>query len=502
MADVVLTGLAANDPVPGEYVEVAFSQGPSSAATGVYHALVIGNLLSSGAAATDTLYGPDTPVSMLSANDAAQLFGEGSELHRMIVRFMKINPTTPFYAIAVPENGSADPATGTITILGTATLPGTLRIFVGDEFVDVGFATGDTPTVIAGNAVIQINARGSWPVTASNVAGVITTTTKQKGLRANFVRYFARVQPFTGTGVTVTPNVSTLVSGGTADDDISSVLPVIASRRFYYIAPAANDATQLGLLFGQVNAQAAPVIGIRQRVIAGSVDTLANTITLVDSLNGARAEVAWLQESDMPPCEIAAHMAAVYSLEEAPTVPLLNLNFYGQSDGQLWNIKAPLSGFVPSRSQVFAALNAGVTPIGVQGSRTYLVKRITTRYKSGAVLDYRIRDSHKVTICDRYADGLISKAALQLRGKSIGDDPKKNEPTPGANVTTPRVVKAMIDGLTDVFAGNDLLQNVPVIKSQTQVLRDSSNRSRMGAKVPLQPIDILDQLAMRVDQVA
>jgi phage tail sheath gpL-like len=127
---------------------------------------------------------------------------------------------------------------------------------------------------------------------------------------------------------------------------------------------------------------------------------------------------------------------------------------------------------------------------------------VTNRYKSGAVLDYRIRDPHKVLVCDRYADSLISKAALQMRGKEIGDDPKKNEPTPGPRVVTPRVVKAMIDGVTDFYSGNDLLQNASVIKSQTLVLRDSGNRTRMGAKVPLQPIDILDQLAFRVDQVA
>jgi phage tail sheath gpL-like len=156
----------------------------------------------------------------------------------------------------------------------------------------------------------------------------------------------------------------------------------------------------------------------------------------------------------------------------------------------------------PTRSQIFAALNAGVTPIGVRGARTYLVKRVTTRYKSGALLDYRIRDPHKRLICDRYADALISKAALQMRGKEIGDDPKGNEPAGGPRVVTPRVVKAMIDALTSLFGGNDLLQNVPEIKAQTSVLRDTSNRTRMGARVPLQPIDILDQMAFRVDQIA
>lgn len=502
MADIVLTGLAANDPVPGEYVEVAFSQGPSSLATGTDKVLFMGGMLSSGVGSASVVYGPDSAVPMTSADDAALLFGLGSELHRQIKRFMEINKTTPVYAIAIAEGSSPSAATGTITVATTATGPGTLRIFIGDEFCDVGFTTGDTPTVIAAAAVVQINAKSHWPVTAANSAGVITITTKQKGLRANLTRYFARMIPFTGSGSTVTPVASTLVTGGTVSDSNTAALAVVVAQKFYYIVPAAVDSTQLVALLAQVTSQALPINGIRQRIVWGSTDSLANTITIVDALNSARSEVAWQLDGDVPGPELAAKLAAAYMLYEAPSVPRLNFNFYGQADGEPWGLRAPLAGTVPTRSQVSAALSAGVSPISVQGPNAYLVKRVTNRYKTGAIVDYRIRDPHKVLICDRYADSLVSKAALQMRGKQIGDDPIKNQPTPGPNVVTPRVVKAMVNGLTDFYGGNDLLQNVPEIKSQTIVLRDTNNRTRMGARVPLQPIDILDQLAFKVDQVA
>lgn len=502
MADIVLTGLAANDPVPGEYVEVAFAQGPASLATGTDKVLFMGGMLSSGVGSASVVYGPDSAVPMTSADDAALLFGLGSELHRQIKRFMEINKTTPVYAIAIAEGSSPSAATGTITVATTATGPGTLRIFIGDEFCDVGFTTGDTPTVIAAAAVVQINAKSHWPVTAANSAGVITITTKQKGLRANLTRYFARMIPFTGSGSTVTPVASTLVTGGTVSDDNTAALAVVVAQKFYYIVPAAVDSTQLARLLAQVTSQALPVNGIRQRIVWGSTDSLANTITIVDALNSARGEVAWQLDGDVPGPELAAMLTAAYMLYEAPSVPRLNFNFYGQADGEPWGLRAPLAGTVPTRSQVSAALSAGVSPIGVQGPNAYLVKRVTNRYKLGAIVDYRIREPHKVLISDRYADSLITKAALQMRGKQIGDDPIKNQPTPGPNVVTPRVVKAMINGLTDNYGGNDLLQNVPEIKANTIVLRDTNNRQRMGARVPLQPIDILDQIAFRVDQVA
>lgn len=502
MADIVITGLASNDPVPGEYIDVAFAQGIASNALGSYAALIIANMLSSGAGSTGTVYGPDTAIPMLGEDDAIQLFGAGSEAHRMVRRFLSINQSTPLYVVCVAENGSAQPATGTITITGPATASGTLRIYVADEFVDVGFAKGDTATVIGDNAVTQVTAKSHWPVTVTNASGVLTLTTKQKGARANLVRYFARLIPFTGSGVSVTPVASTAMSSGSASDDLTTITSTISAQRFYYMVPAANDSTQLSALASFINAQAVPTVGLRERMVAGSADTLANSLTITDGINGARAEVLWLYQSDVPPCELAASGAAAYALGELPDPPRLNFNGYGQGDGEAWPVKAPLSGAAPTRSQIAAALNGGLSPVGVNRASTYIVKRVTTRYKNGAVLDYRIRDPHKVTIADRYADTIKTTAAAELRGKSIGDDPKKNEPTPGPSVVTPRVLKTLCNRITDSFAGNDLLQNVPDIKAQTVAQRNSANRARMDARVPLQPIDILDQVGVRVDQVA
>lgn len=504
VASISLTGLASNDPVPGEYAEIAFAQGEASLGTATYSSILIGGKLSTGSATADTVvYGPDTAVSMTSETDAIALFGAGSELHRMVRRFLAVNTTTPLYAIAVSDGYAAVQATGTVTISGTATSGGAIRVFVADEFVDVGFVTGDTASDIAADLEVAINAKLHWPCTADAVSGTVTLTAKQPGARGNFTRYFAQVLPTT-VGVSATPVASAAFTGGSVADSNATALTTISPERYYYIVSAAQDATQAGALLSQVNTQALPVTGIRQRVFVGSVDTLANTITIVDGLNGARAEMIWLYQSDLPPGELAANNAAVYALEEAAAVPHLNFDSYGDDakTSSNWKVRAPFSGAKPTRSQIFAALNAGVTPIGVRKNSTYLVSRITTRYLNGANVDYRIRDAHKVTVCDRYVDDLIAKAAASLRGKTIANDPVKNEPTPGPGVVTPRVVKALIDRLSQDYAENDLLQNVSEIKANTLVVRESSPTTRMSARIPLQPIDVLHQVAFLVDQVA
>lgn len=505
MSSVNLVGFSASDPVPGEYIEVNFAQGDASLANGLYAALLLGNKTSAGSATEDTVvYGPTTPTSLGSEADAIALFGAGSELHRLYRRFVDVNKTTPIYALAVAEGGSAVAATGTVTVATTATGAGTLRVWVGDEFVDTGFVSGDTVTTIAAAAVININARTYWPCTASNVAGVITLLAKQGGTRGNLIRYMAQILPTT-SGTTVTPLASTAFSGGSVTDSLTAALATILPKSFAYIVPAQADQTNLVALLSQVNTQALATTGIRQRVIAGSLDTVSNAITISTALNGARAEFVWLEQSDLPPGELAANNAAVYMLEEAPEVPRMNFSSYGEdakTSGN-WKVRAPLSGHAPSRAQIAAALNAGITPIGVRATgRTYLVKRCTTRFLNGAALDFRIRDAHKVTVCDRYADALIGRSSAQFRGKQIADDPKKNEPEPNAQTVTPRIVKAMVNRTTRNFGEDGMLQRVGEIIADTVVVRETSPATRMSIQVPLQPIDILDQLAFQVNQVA
>lgn len=506
MAEISLVGLSASDPVPGNYLEIDFGAGQVSGNSAPYTALLIGGMLSTGSAVPDTtVYGPATPISLNSEADAIALFGAGSELHRMYRRWTALNQVTPLSAIAVSESASSPvKATGTITFTTTATGAGSVRVWIGDQFCDTGFSANDTPTVIATAVVKSINAMLAVPVLATSSGGVVTITALQAGLRGNFIRYMAQMRPTT-SGTTVSPVVSTACASGAVTDSNATALATIAASRFFYLVSAAEDATQLGALLTQVNTQALAITGIRQGAFAASVDTLANTITITTALNGARAEVAWMYKSDVPPCELAANMAALYALEEAQAVPRCNFSGYPSSDADSanWRLKAPNStGAIPTRSQISAALQAGVTPIGIYpDGRTYLVKRITTRFLSGSNPDYRIRDSHKRSISDFYGDDLQAKFAATFSGKVIGNDPKLNDPDPAPNVVTPRVIKASVNRLTHDYAEDGLLQNVANIVLGTIVQR-SATVTRMSVQIPLQPVDILDQIATQLLQVA
>jgi phage tail sheath gpL-like len=503
-ASIVLTGLGANDPVPGVYIETNFAQGPAAGDSSPRSILVLANATTAGSATKDTvIYGPDTQVPLQTEAQMIALGGTGSEAHRLFRRMARVNKNTAIYWVFVTESAGAA-ATGVLTITGTASGNGSVRTWVGDEFVDTAITSGDNVTTIATNVVASINAMSWWAVTAANASGVITLTARNKGPRGNWLRFMQAVTSGITTATSVT--VDTFMTGGTTADSNATALGTINPKSYYYIVSAAEDATQFGALVSQVNSQASPTTGIRQRAFAGSVDTLANAITIATGVNAPRAEVVWEEKAPWTPGELAANAAAVYAQFENAVNPRTNFAGFGNdtTTQAYWKVPASRTATAaPSRASLVSALNNGLTPIASNpNGSTYMVNRITTRSLSGSTPDYRVRDAHKVTITDFFAADVAAKTVLQMGGKRIANDPPQGTRPPGPQVVTPLIYKALILTVIDAYDNNDLLQNVADIKAGLIVQRETSPTTRMSARVPLQPIDNALSFAVAVDQVA
>lgn len=506
VAAIVIAGLAANDPVPGVYVQTNFAQGDVAGSSAERPIVVLANKLAVGTAVNDTtIYGPDTLVQLQTEADMIALAGAGSEAHRMYRRIVKINNSTAVYWVFVSENGSAVQATGTITIATTSTGSGSQRTWIGDEFIETGFIAGSTPTVIAGDIVTNINSRAYLGVTAANVAGVITLTARQKGPRGNDIRFQTWITPGVGTTTTATSDAG--LSGGTTADSPTTALQTILPRGFYYIVSADGTSTWLSAVSTQVGLQADPLIGIRQRFVAASVDTLANSITIATGLNSARGGLVWQEKSQWTPAELAANQAAIFGREEIAPNPETNFCGYGNDEesSPYWLVpKSRVDAAVPTRPSIKSALNNGLMPIGVNtNGSTYLVAAITTRSLSGSTADYRTRPWHKVTVIDFYAADWQAKMILQNARCRFVDDPKKGEPYPTyKKARWPAIIKMQTDALTDDYARNLLVQNADEIKAKTKVQREANPTTRCTARIPIQVIDNLEQIAGSIDQVA
>lgn len=509
MASIVLPGLAASDPVPGVYINTAFAQGPAAGDSSPRSILCIANKITSAAGTAGTvIYGPTSLTPLQTEDDMIALAGAGSEAHRMFRRIAAVNKDTEVNWVFVADPAGTA-ATGTFVIANTATGNGAHRCWVGDEFVDTSIATGDAVDTIGAAIVVSINSKTHWPVTAAYNSGsdTVTLTAKQTGPRGNWIRFqCAILSGGTSIATTTTATSDAFLSGGATADSNTTALATILSKKFYYIVSAAEDATQFGALVTQVNTQAAPTTGIRQRAFAGSVDTLANATTVATGINAARAEIVWSEKAPWTPAELAANQAAIVALYETSPNPRTNFAGFGNDaeTTNYWKVpKSRTDTAHPTRTSIKSALNNGLSPIAVNPTgTTYLVNRITTRSLSGSTADYRIRSAHKVTICDFFGDDLQAKLILQNAGKRIANDPPRGARSPGPDVVTPTVCRMQVFALLNDYDQNDLLQNLDQIKEGTVVQRETSPTTRMGIRVPLQPIENLEQMAVEVAQVA
>lgn len=504
---IPIAGLSLNDPVPGIYSQINFAQGQSPNSSATNKILIIGNKLSSGTAALNTVYGVDTVTPMTNVSDCKALFGSGVNTSLMYADLARTYEQAAIYAIVAAES-SGNKATGTITIsTGNAAAPGTLRINIAHWRVDVGIGIGDDQTAIAANAVTAISANPDLPVTATSALGVITLTFKLKGLQGNWCRISGIIYG-TGVGLTVTPTTQTNMTGGTVADSYTSVLSAIAPNEYWMIVSAddgGQGSTNLSALVSQVDSQAQPLIGILQRVFFGSTDSLANTITIATGLNSARASCIWQYQGDMLPCVLAANYAGIYGNKMHNfSNRSFNFNDYGNAAGTEtnWYVPFPLTGNGITRAQKVSALTNGISPVATNSSRkTSLVAAVTTRSQTNGNPDPRIRAIHKVEVTDRFVRNCATDINFELTGKVIGDDPRPGE-NPIEGVATPRNLKDILFRNINFYGSQAILQRIDTTKSSVITLRETANPSRLSGQVDLCPVDILDQVAVLYNQVS
>lgn len=520
MSFITFTGIGDSYPVPRTLVQTNFAQGQVSSGTNTYAALIVGNNTSAGSAGVDGyLYGPSTTVPLQTVQDAITLFGAGSPNHIAFRDFVLRNPLTPLFVAPVASASGGVAATLTLTIAGgTATGSGTIRIFTPEGPIDTGFASGAVVAHSGSNsivdaAVLNINANQNLPYTAAASTSSIVLTAKVVGLQGNWLRAGIIVVG-SGTGLSITAPAQGFMSyfaGGSGQASCDNVISFIEglNQRFYYIVSDQDGYSEEVVdLDAMVQLQALPATGIRQRLFAGSVDTLANAISSTTALDDPRCEIEWMQNSDWAPYRLAACAAAVYSAQEAAIggPNTINFNFFGStpSTSGLWGVPAPLDGTSPTQSALISAINSGITVLQpIAGGRSQILRRVTTYFYEGSVStpDYRTRDASQVTICDFFADDLATQATLQFEGLVIGNDPPAGALPPPPSIVTPRVYRSLINNLLSQYANRALLQNVATTISDTVVVRETSPSTRISAQIPLQPIEILNQIGILVNQV-
>lgn len=239
--------------------------------------LFIGQKVTAGSAVAGALV---ENVGNGGAEDA--LFGRDSMLATLIRANKVRNQQVQIDAIALDDAGAAVAATGTITVVGTATEAGTLTVITGSERnhkFAIAVASGDDQTAVAGAIVTAVNADLDVPVTAANVLGVVTFTAVNKGTYGNSIPIEVRgeVAGISGTAVVV-------MASGATDPTLTSVFDPVANQRYQAVVwPYPNATTELrSFLDPRFNADGVILDGVGFTALN---DTVSNLSSLASALN-------------------------------------------------------------------------------------------------------------------------------------------------------------------------------------------------------------------------
>ncbi len=259
-----------------------------------------------------------------TAEDFANQFGYGSEIHRQAIRILE--PLGGFsenlYAVAVAEPDSAVAANGTVTFTDQATSSGTWYIDVAGETYQVNVASGDTDAEQAAKFAAAITADINAPVTAE-VGGVgdeniVTITAKTKGIAGNDIGVRLNPQGVSqssnnpsGTAVALS---AAYLADGAGEIDVEDVFvntdgsDRLGDTWYTFITCPVRDATNLALYKTALNRriESAPNRMAATVVAYGPKTTYAQYIDIPDDTNAKTIAPIWDARVLLPENEFAA----------------------------------------------------------------------------------------------------------------------------------------------------------------------------------------------------
>jgi phage tail sheath gpL-like len=409
---------------------------------------------------------------LFSDSDAKTYFGDGCMIHSMATAALRANPYLQLFAIAVDDAAGVN-ASGTITVSGAPSGSGSVRIWIGDQYVDVSFTSTSTPTTIATDIKAAIAAKSFLPVTSKSTAGVVTVIFKHAGVVGNQLKL---ATDFTASGSLNVVLVQ--LAGGTTDPDIhatNGVLDKIYPERYDIIATPYNDSTSLGYVKTHLESVSGPIEQRPGICVAGVVDTIANAQTLADSLNHGRTLLAHVKAGKSPAFVVGASVASIIASQSHPAMPY--------DDKTVSAVLAPAVTDRSSRTEQETMLLHGITPLQVDSETVTIVRAVST-YQSDAsfldittvrTLDY-IREAVKTRIKLRFSGTL-------LNDRRLGD------------------IRAEIIVVLKQLESMEVLENVDANIDGVVVERDITDVTRVNAKIPSDIVNGLHVFAARIDLI-
>ena len=461
---------------PGQYLEFDNSQAMRGLPAINHKVLIIGLRLATGAVLANV------PTRILSAAQAEQAFGRGSQLASMLAAFKAANRTVDVTALALDEAGAGTAATGTITVTGSPTAAGTLALYIAGTRIQVGVAAAATATVVAAAIAAAINADTQLPVTATSALGVVTLTARHKGLDGNSidVRHSYYLGEALPAGVAL---AIVALSGGAGNPDIVTAIAAMADTQYHTIAMSFSDAANLAKLEAELADRWGPLVQLEGHAFIGASGSHANLITLGDSRNSPHLTILGAGKSPTAPWIWASVTAAIDAAEPDPARPRQTLVLPG--------LLPPADADRFTREERNLLLYDGVSTYVVDSGDVVHIERLVTTYQEDGTgnPDESYLDLETVRTLAYIRSAIRIRIAQRFPRHKLADDGTNFGA--GQAVATPSVIRMELLHLFRELEDAGLVENFDQFKEDLIVERNASDRNRVDALIPP---DLINQL--------
>lgn len=461
---------------PGAHAE--FDTSKSGRSNARVKALLIGQQLASGAAETLTVKRVTSP------DEAAVLFGRGSQLARMCRAWLNTDRTVELSAIALDDATGATAATQTLTLSDAPTEAGTLALMIAGQPVPVAIQSGQTPTAIATAIAAAVTANAELPMAAAAEDAVVTLTAKHKGLIGNGldVRLNYYDEDRTPQGLTVDIDAGT---AGAGDPDLASVFAAIGDARYDAFVHPYTGAANLAVIEQELASRAGAMRqldGISYTALSGILSALE---ALGESRNSPQSVIGGIKALPSPAYELAAVLAARVVPAGAidPARPWTYLTLPG--------IVPPAVSDRLTREEREYLLADGLSTFIVDEGGNLCIEQPITTYKTTAtgIADDSLRALNAI-LCLYYVRASVrSMVALKYPRHKLGNDGGRYGL--GQAIVTPSTMTAELIALARQWEAAAIVENVDAFIKALVVERNASDRDRLDA---LLPPDFVDQL--------
>ena len=444
---------------------------------------------------------PEGLTKIGSAEEAASIYGSGSQVHLMVKAFRKNAKYMDLYVIGLQDpvsNSSA--AVAKLNVAGTATESAPLCLNIGGQAVTVTVLDKDTAAVIKANIAAKINSLPDLPVTAvvpdtGDDTGKVVITAKNKGAAGNDIGVFLNFNQGEKTpgGVTIAEFASTdriYLASGVGDTEFtdSNVGNLIAGTWFNAIVISKGDNTTTGnvtYIKELLDERWTAMVQQTGVLFYGVKGDKTAQVTAGDARNSQVIVIPGLPHSPSTPFEIAAGamgIVAVTALND-PAVPLAN-----------WPIAGVVAPKMTDRLDINSKndmLRAGVALLDAGDDGTVYLKRTVTTYKqnSAGVSDTSYQQLEKVFTLSFIRWDWNAYIGSKYPHAKLADD--GNEYGPGQVVMTPKLGKAEILTRYKYWMSKGLVQNFDEFKANVVVERDPDDSTALNFLIPA---DLIDQL--------